>query len=89
MADNTGSLDKHRALNYLAGHPREIYYHVGDMHNQNYGLKAIEEVKTSRLSVFDKIVHVIFSYTTHDICVLEKSFICVIRATISIYTYTL
>jgi hypothetical protein len=74
-ADNVGSTDEHRALNYLAVRYDKIYTLTRDMHNKNYWFTSIE-VRPSRLSGVRKIVDVIFSYTNRsgDIDLVDKYF---------------
>jgi hypothetical protein len=76
MADNAGTTDEHRALNYLAVRYSAIYAHTAEMHGKNFSLSAVE-VRPSPLSGTRKIVDVIFSYTNRNTDVVEKYFVTV------------
>jgi hypothetical protein len=65
MADNVGSTDEHRAVNFLATRNRDIYTLTRDMYNQNYSFTGVES-RTARLTGTRKIVDVIFTYTKRD-----------------------
>jgi hypothetical protein len=71
LADNTGSTDEHRAINYLAVRSREIYTHTRDMYNRNFSFTGIEVI-TSRISGIRKIMNVIFTYSSRETRVVEK-----------------
>lgn len=64
IADNAGSTDDHRALNYLAVRYDEIYNTTQRMQDDNYTLKRIE-VHPSRLSGSRKVVNVVFTYENY------------------------
>lgn len=74
MADNTGEMDEHRALNYLAVRYPRIYDHAAEMHARDYSLTAIEAVP-SRLSGTRKLVDVVLSYTSRATDVTEKYYV--------------
>jgi hypothetical protein len=74
MADNTGEMDEHRALNYLAVRYPRIYNHAAEMHGRDYSLVAIEVI-SSRLSGVRKLVDVVLSYTSRTTDVTEKYYI--------------
>jgi hypothetical protein len=74
MADNTGSSDEHRALNYLAVRYNEIYNKTAEAFAANSSLTAVE-IRTSRLSGVRKILDVIFSYRNRQTDVTEKYFV--------------
>jgi hypothetical protein len=71
MADNAGSTDDHRALNYLAVRYPAIYAAAADAFGRNESLTAVD-VRSSRLSGARKIVDVIFSFTNRSTEVVEK-----------------
>ena len=74
IADNAGSMDEHRALNYLAVRYDAIYAKAAEMHGKNFSLNGVE-VSLSRLSGTRKIVSPIFSYTHRETDVTEKYFV--------------
>ena len=74
MADNAGSTDEDRALNYLAVRYHAIYAKAAEMFQQDYFLTSVE-VRSSRLSGVRKILNVIFSYTNRQTDVTEKWFV--------------
>jgi hypothetical protein len=73
LADNAGSTDEHRALNYLAVRYPAIYAMAADRYAQNASLTAVD-VRPSRLSGARKIVDCIWSYTHRETDVTEKYF---------------
>jgi hypothetical protein len=73
MADNAGTTDEHRALNYCAVRYPAIYATAVDAHGRNCALTSVE-VRSSRLSGVRKVVDVIFAYTHRQTDVTEKSF---------------
>lgn len=73
MADNTGHMDEHRALNYLAVRYPAIYARAAESHGRQYGLSGIE-VRLSRLAGARKIYDVIFVFTHRENDVTEKYF---------------
>jgi cyclic patellamide precursor peptide PatG len=72
-ADNAGSTDDDRALNYLAVRYPAIYATVADAFGRNSSLTAVD-VQTSPLSSTRKVVDVIFSFTNRATDVVEKFF---------------
>jgi hypothetical protein len=74
IADNTGSSDEHRALNYLAVRYNEIYNRAAEAFAANSSLTAVD-IRPSRLSGVRKIFDVIFSYTNRQTDVTEKYFV--------------
>jgi hypothetical protein len=73
MADNAGSADEHRALNYCAVRYQAIYANAADAFARNASMSAVE-VRPSLLSGARKVVDVIFSYTNRNTDVVEKFF---------------
>ena len=73
LADNAGSADEHRALNYVATRYPAIYATTADAYKHNAALTAVD-VKPSRLSGVRRIVSVILSYTNRQTDVVEKYF---------------
>lgn len=72
-ADNAGSADDHRALNYLAVRYPAVYATVADAFGRNASLTAVE-VQPSPLSSTRNVVDVIFSFTNRTTDVVEKFF---------------
>jgi hypothetical protein len=73
MADNAGSTDEHRAVNYLAVRYPAIYSRSAEMHAKNYSLTAVDP-RPSRLSGARTIIDVIFTYTHRQTDVMERYF---------------
>jgi hypothetical protein len=73
MADNAGSTDEHRALNYLAVRYPAVYNTVADAYDRDLSMTAVD-VQPSPLSATRKIVDVIFSFTNRKTDVIEKFF---------------
>lgn len=73
LADNAGSTDEHRALNYLAVRYPAVYNTVADAFDRDLSLSAVD-VQSSPLSATRKIVDVIFSFTNRKTDVVEKFF---------------
>lgn len=73
LADNAGSTDDHRALNYLAVRYPAVYNTVADAFDRDLSLTAVD-VQSSPLSATRKIVDVIFSFTNRKTDVIEKFF---------------
>jgi len=71
MADNAGSTDEHRALNYSTVRYPAIYTNTAEAFARNASLSAVT-VHTSPLSTTRKVVDVIFSYTNRATDVTEK-----------------
>lgn len=74
LADNAGSTDEHRALNYLSVRYPAVYGLTAKLLAENKVLSAVE-VRDSRLSGVRKIVDVLFSYTDRATDVTEKFFV--------------
>jgi hypothetical protein len=74
LADNAGSTDEHRALNYLSVRYPAIYAHTADAFGRNAALTAVD-VSPSPLSGTRKVVDVIFCYTNRNTDVTEKFFV--------------
>ena len=72
-ADNAGSTDEHRALNYLAVRYPAIYATAADAFGRNASLSAVD-VQPSPLSSTRNVVDVIFSFTNRSTDVIEKFF---------------
>ncbi len=73
LADNAGSTDEHRALNYLVVRYPAIYTIVADAFGRDSSLTAVD-VQSSPLSGTRKVVDVIFSFTNRNTDVVEKFF---------------
>jgi hypothetical protein len=73
MADNAGSTDEHRALNYMAVRYPAVYYTVAEAFERDSWLTAVD-VQSSPLSGTRNIVDVIFSFTNRKTDVVEKFF---------------
>ncbi len=73
VADNAGSTDEHRALNYLAVRYPAIYAIAADAFGRNASLTAVD-VQPSPLSTTRNVVDVIFSFTSRTTDVIEKFF---------------
>lgn len=74
IADNAGSMDEHRAVNYLAVRYPAIYANAAEAFARDASLSAVD-VNISPLSGTRKIVEVIFSYTSRTTDVTEKFFV--------------
>ena len=74
IADNAGSADEHRALNYLAVRYPAIYTKASEYFAQNHSLTSVE-TRASNLSGVRKILEVIFSYTHRSTDVVDKCFV--------------
>jgi hypothetical protein len=74
MADNAGSADEHRALNYLAVRYPAVYASAAEAFARNASLSGID-VRLSRLSITRRILDVIFSYTDRATDVVDKVFV--------------
>lgn len=74
IADNTGSADKHRALNYLAACYPPIYAMAAEKFERNFSLTSAE-AHPSRLSDSRRIVSVVFSFTDRENGTAEKYFV--------------
>ena len=74
VADNAGSTDEHRAVNYLAVRYPRLYRMAMDARSRNAALTGIE-VRRSPVSGVRRIVDVVFSYTDRQTDVTEKQFV--------------
>lgn len=74
IADNAGSMDEHRAINYLAVRYPQIYHRTVQAHENNFSLTAVD-AKTSRLSGARRIVDVILTYTNRSTESLDRYFV--------------
>jgi len=74
MTDNAGSMDEHRALNYLAVRYDAIYAHAADAFARNSSLTAVDVVP-SQLSGSRRVLDIIFSYTNRTADVVDKVFV--------------
>lgn len=74
MADNAGSADEHRALNYLAVRYKGIYTMTAEAFGRNLSMTNIE-VLPSRLSGVRKVMDVVFTFTNRATDVSEKFFV--------------
>ena len=74
LADNVGSTDEHRALNYLSVRYDGIYKTASELNEQEFSLSAVE-VRPSRLSGTRKIVDVIFSFRNRRTDISEMHFV--------------
>jgi len=72
-ADNAGSMDDHRALNYLAVRYPAIYSTAAEMFGRNSSLTSVD-VQTSPLSSTRKVVDVIMTFTNRETDVDDKFF---------------
>ena len=73
LADNAGSTDEHRALNYLVVRYPAVYQTVADAFGRDSSLSAVD-VQSSPLSGTRNVVDVIFSFTNRNTDVVEKFF---------------
>lgn len=74
-ANNTGSNDEHRAMNYLSVRFPGIYEKATEMYGDNFSLYAIES-RTSRASIGRrKVIDVIFSYRNRTSTFVEKYYV--------------
>jgi len=74
LADNIGSTDKHRALNYLSVRYPAIYVKAAEELERNFLLTSVNAI-FSRLSDNRKIVSVIQSFTNKETGAVEKYFV--------------
>jgi hypothetical protein len=73
LADNAGSTDEHRALNYLAVRYPAVYETVADAFERDSSLTSVD-VQPSSLSATRNVVDVIFSFTNRKTDVVDKFF---------------
>jgi hypothetical protein len=74
IADNTGSTEKHRALNYLSVRYPAIYAKAAGEQERNFSLTSVEAV-SSRLSDSRNIISVVFTFANKEIGIVEKYFV--------------
>jgi len=74
VADNAGSTDEHRALNYLAVRYPAIYAKAAEQYAGNATLTRVE-VRPSRLSGVRRIVNAVFSFTHRQTEVTQQVFV--------------
>ncbi|MFI1062208.1 hypothetical protein ACH4TC_09965 [Streptomyces spororaveus] len=74
IADNAGSSDEHRAVNYCAVRYAQIYAHTAQAFASGLALTAIE-TRPSRLSGSRSIQDMVLSYTNRTTDVTEKYFV--------------
>ncbi|MBJ7330679.1 MAG: hypothetical protein JHC95_12340 [Solirubrobacteraceae bacterium] len=74
LADNAGSIDEHRALNYLTVRYPRIYAVTTEQYNRNFAFTGVQ-VAPSPLSGVRTVVDVVFSYTHRETDVIEKQFV--------------
>jgi len=74
MADNAGTMDEHRALNYLAVRNKDLYERAAKQCGESAALTAVD-MRPSRLSGVRRIVDVIFSYSHRQTGVIDKFFV--------------
>ncbi len=74
LADNAGSSDKHRALNYLAMRYPPLYAAVAEAHARDASLSAVD-VQSSIVGGIRTLVDVVLSFTHRVTDVTEKQFV--------------
>lgn len=74
LADNAGSTDEHRAINYLAVRYPAIYALATEANARNQSLTAVE-ARPSRLSQTRNVVDIVFAFTNRETDVTEKFFV--------------
>jgi len=74
IADNAGSTEEHRALNYLAMRYQAIYAQAAQYFAQNFALSAVN-VQPSTLGGIRKVFDVIFTYTNRSTDVDDMCFV--------------
>lgn len=74
LADNAGSSDEHRAINYLAVRYPEIYYNTAAYFARNFSLDAVDVIP-SRLNGTRRVFNVVFSYANRTTDYKEKQFV--------------
>lgn len=73
LADNAGSTDEHRAINYLAVRYPAVYALATEANARNQSLTSVE-ARPSRLSQTRNVVDIIFAFTNRETDVAEKYF---------------
>jgi PatG C-terminal len=74
LADNAGSTDEHRAINYLAVRYPAIYALATEANARNQSLTSVE-ARPSRLSQTRNVVDIVFAFTNRETDVTEKFFV--------------
>jgi hypothetical protein len=74
MADNTGTSDHHRALNYLVLRYPAIYAKAAEEFARDFSLTAVD-VRPSVVTSARKVVEVVFSFTNRASDFTEKFFV--------------
>jgi cyclic patellamide precursor peptide PatG len=74
LADNAGSTDEHRALNYLAVRYPAIYAAAAEAYGRGASLTGVD-ARPSRLSGLRNVVNVVFAYTDRATDVTDKYFV--------------
>jgi hypothetical protein len=74
IADNTGTSDQHRALNYLVLRYPAIYAKAAEEFAHDFSLAAVD-VQPSALTSARKVVEVVFSFTSRTTDFTEKFFV--------------
>ena len=74
IADNAGSTNEHRALNYLAVRYDELYNRTQLMQDEDYSFTGVE-VRLSRLTGSRKVVDAIFTYENRNNRAFQKWFV--------------
>ncbi|MET1132920.1 MAG: hypothetical protein ABWX60_05820, partial [Aeromicrobium sp.] len=72
LADNAGSSDADRALNYLAVRYERIYSATAEAHQRNQSVTSID-VRPTALTGARRLVDVVFSYTDRSTDVVDRS----------------
>jgi hypothetical protein len=71
LADNAGSSDEDRALNYLAVRYERIYSATAEAHQRNQSVTSID-VRPAALTGARRLVDVVFSYTDRSTDVVDR-----------------
>jgi hypothetical protein len=74
ITDNAGSLDQHRALNYIAVRYGGIYAKVAEAHRNGESLLRVD-VRSSPLSGARRVVDAIFSFVNRGTDVVQKNMV--------------
>ena len=73
IADNSGSVDEHRALNYLAVRYPAVYHLTVNQYARDFTMTSVNAIQ-SRLSGSRKVLDIIFSFTNRSSDFNEKYF---------------
>jgi hypothetical protein len=74
FADNAGSTDEHRALNYLVMRYPRVYEAVAEAYRRDESLSGVE-CRLSSLGTTRRIVEVIFAFTNRNTQVVAKQYV--------------